>query len=107
MIYTANREDLKGMPLEKDIEQYLVKKAKEYGGFALKWVCPTWTGVPDRIVLLPKGKIGFIETKAKGKTLRPQQSRWIERLRSLGFEAYMADSKAAIDECLRKIKEEN
>lgn len=90
---------------EKTIEQYLSAKAKECGGFALKWVCPSWTGVPDRIVLLPGGKIGFIETKAPGKPLRPQQERWLERLRSLGFSAYKADSKAAVDQYIKEIQE--
>lgn len=94
------------MITEKDIEKYLVNKAKACGGYALKWVCPSWTGVPDRIVVLPGGKIGFIETKSPGKPLRPQQERWLERLKSLGFLAYKADSKEAVDGFLKEINEE-
>lgn len=93
------------MITEKDIEKYLVTKAKAYGGYALKWVCPSWNGVPDRIVILPGGRIGFIETKSPGKTLKPQQERWRERLQRLGFLAYKADSKDDIDEFLREINE--
>lgn len=92
------------MITEKNIEQYLVDKAKACGGYALKWVCPSWTGVPDRIVVLPGGKIGFVETKSPGKTTRPQQERWLERLKSLGFKAYVADSKEAVDIILEEIR---
>lgn len=90
---------------EKSIEQYLFDKAKAYGGYALKWVCPSWNGVPDRIVILPGGKIGFIETKSPGKTPKPQQERWQERLQRLGFLAYKADSKEDIDKFLKEINE--
>ena len=91
--------------LEKEIEQYLTSQAKKYGGYALKWVCPSWTGVPDRIILMPKGRIGFIETKAPGKEPRPQQLRWQERLRALGFLSFKADNKADIDRYLKIISE--
>jgi len=36
---------------------------------------PGFDGVPDRLVLLPKGKMAFIELKAKGKKLRPLQKK--------------------------------
>ena len=39
-------------PLERDIERKLVGVVKHHGGLCLKWVCPGWAGVPDRIVLL-------------------------------------------------------
>ncbi|MGN0587910.1 MAG: VRR-NUC domain-containing protein [Ruminiclostridium sp.] len=91
--------------LEKEIEQYLSKEAKKYGGYSLKWVCPSWTGVPDRIIILPQGRIGFIETKAPGKKPNSQQQRWLERLQSFGFLAFKADSKQDIDLYLKMIKE--
>ena len=45
---------------EKDIERKLVKEVKIKGGLAMKFVSPGIDGVPDRLVLLPKGKIAFI-----------------------------------------------
>jgi len=45
------------------------------GGIAAKFVSPGFDGVPDRLVLLPKGKMAFIELKAKGKKLRPLQKK--------------------------------
>ena len=42
---------------EKIIEQHLVKAVKNSGGIAPKLVCPGFDGMPDRLVLLPGGKI--------------------------------------------------
>ena len=42
-------------------------KVKEYGGICPKFVSPGYDGMPDRIVLLPKGKFAFVEVKAKNK----------------------------------------
>ena len=58
---------------EKIIEQHLVKAVKNSGGIAPKLVCPGFDGMPDRLVLLPGGKIGFVEVKAPGKEPRPLQ----------------------------------
>ena len=49
--------------LERDIERRLVDGVKKLGGRAYKWVSPGSNGVPDRIVILPGGKIIFIELK--------------------------------------------
>lgn len=72
--------------LEKDIEQKLRKMVEKAGGKCLKWVCPGWSGVPDRIVLLPGGKIVFVETKRpKGGQLSELQKKWAKWLIDLGF----------------------
>ena len=52
---------------EKIIEQHLVMAVKNSGGIAPKLVSPGFDGMPDRLVLLPGGKIGFVEVKAPGK----------------------------------------
>lgn len=51
---------------EKQIEYRLKYKAKQLGGKAYKFVSPGNSGVPDRIVVLPRGKIGFAEMKRPG-----------------------------------------
>ena len=50
-------------PLEKDIEKALGRMVGRRGGRCLKWICPGWAGVPDRIILLPGGRIIFVELK--------------------------------------------
>lgn len=74
--------------LEREIERKLRDMVERHGGLCLKWVCPGWAGVPDRIVLLPGGQVMFVETKRpKGGTLSKLQAWWLERLRRLGFPA--------------------
>ena len=72
--------------LERDIERKLISLVGRHGGRCLKWVCPGWAGVPDRIVLLPGARIAFVETKRpKGGRLSKLQEKWQEWLSSLGF----------------------
>ncbi len=75
-----------GFTLEKDIERALIKSVQRHGGMCLKWVCPGWCGVPDRICLLPRGRIYFVETKRpSGGTRAAMQKKWAEWLTRLGF----------------------
>jgi hypothetical protein len=89
--------------LEKDIERKLVKETKACQGMCLKFTSPSLTGVPDRIVLLPRGKIGFVEVKRPGERPRPIQVKRIEELRELGFKVFVLDDEKDIDEILKKI----
>lgn len=76
--------------LEKDIERRLRKTVEARGGLCLKWVCPGWSGVPDRIVLMPGARIYFVETKRpKGGVVGKLQKWWTEKLRALGFPVYL------------------
>ena len=60
------------------------------------------SGVPDRIVLMPGGRIAFAEIKAPGKKLRPLQLHRKEQLEEIGFKVYVIDSKAAIEDFLER-----
>lgn len=75
--------------LEKDLERNLVDRVIRYRGLCLKWVCPGHAGVPDRIVLLPGGKIVFAELKRpRGGRRSPLQKRWAKTLSDLGFRCW-------------------
>ena len=89
---------------EKQIEQKLVKAVKAKGGLAPKFVSPGFDGVPDRIVLLPRGRIAFVELKAKGRKMRPLQVRRKRQLESLGFSVYCIDSPDQIGGILDEIQ---
>lgn len=72
--------------LEREIEAKLRLMVVRAGGKCLKWVCPGWSGVPDRIVLLPHGRIVFVELKRpKGSKVSELQRWWAKELRALGF----------------------
>ena len=81
---------------EKTIEQKLVSAVKSVGGIAPKLTSPGFDGMPDRLVLLPNGKVGFVELKATGKKPRPIQLSRIKLLRRLGFKAYILDDEKEI-----------
>lgn len=89
--------------MEKTVESYLRRRVREAGGLALKLVCPGWTGVPDRLILLPGARVYFAETKDRGKTPRPRQRYVHDRLRELGFTVFVPDSKEAVDDMVQAI----
>ena len=75
--------------LEKDIERKLVDMVRRHGGLCLKWICPGWAGVPDRIVLLPGGRVIFVELKRpKGGVVSSRQKWWANKLKTLSFRHY-------------------
>lgn len=90
--------------LESAIERKLVRAARKRGGLALKFVSPGTDGVPDRIVLLPHGKLAFVELKAPGKVMRPLQVRRKEQLVALGFSVYCVDGVEQIGGILDEIQ---
>ncbi len=89
---------------EKQIEQKLVRAVKNMGGIAPKFVSPGFDGMPDRIVLLPGGHIGFVEVKAPGEKSRPLQIARHGLLRRLGFKVYVLDDEQQIGGILDEIR---
>ena len=77
---------------EKSIESKLTAEVRRLGGLAPKFVSPGLDGVPDRLILLPGGKVAFAELKAPGKTLRPLQAVRKRQLEALGFRVFVIDS---------------
>jgi len=77
------------------------------GAVCLKFVSPGYTGVPDRIILLPGGHVIFVELKQPGKVERERQRYVQSVLRRLGFDVFSAvDSDERIDEVVEKCREE-
>ena len=89
---------------EKYIEQKLVKAVKAAGGIAPKFISPGLAGMPDRLVLLPEGKIAFIEVKGYGIKPRPLQIKRHGMLRQLGFKVYVLDEQRQIGGILNEIQ---
>ena len=88
---------------EKSIEQKLVRAVRAAGGIAPKFVSPGFDGMPDRLVILPGGHIGFVEVKAPGKSPRPLQEARHKLLRGLGCRVFTLDQEAEIEIILREI----
>ncbi|MCF0134191.1 MAG: VRR-NUC domain-containing protein [Blautia sp.] len=77
---------------ERDIERKLVNAVKAAGGICPKWVSPGFDGMPDRIILIPGARIGFVEVKAPGEKPRPLQESRHRLLRRLGFKVFVLDN---------------
>ena len=89
---------------EKYVEELLIKAVKKRNGLALKLYSPSYIGVPDRLVLIAFGHIGFVELKAPNKVARPIQLKRHEELRNLGFKVYVLDKKEEIEKILDEIE---
>lgn len=89
---------------ERRIEQRLVAEVKKRGGICPKWVSPSFSGVPDRLVFLPNGKFGMVEVKAPGGKPRALQVSRHRLFKRLGFEVYVLDRIEQIGELLDAIE---
>ena len=82
---------------EKQIEQALKQAVEARGGICWKLISPGTVGVPDRMILMPAGHIGFVEVKAPGRKPRPIQKHRIKQLQHLGFTALVLDDPDDIE----------
>lgn len=89
---------------EKVIEQKLVLEVKRHGGICPKWVCPSFDGMPDRLIFLPGRKFGLVEVKAPGEKPRPLQLARHRLLEKLGFHVYVLDDVSQIGGIIDEIQ---
>ena len=69
--------------LERTVERYLVDMVKELGGKAYKFTSPGHSGVSDRIVVLPGGRVWFVELKSPTGSLTPLQKVFARDIKDL------------------------
>lgn len=81
----------------------MVEGVKKKGGLALKFVSPSFAGVPDRLILLEGGIAGFVELKSEGKKPNPQQVETIAALQQMGFSVEVIDNKKDLTEYLNSL----
>lgn len=89
---------------EKHVEQALQKAVRQAGGHAYKFTSPGTNGMPDRLILLRGGKLGFVEVKAPGKKPRPLQARRLQQLQDMGFIATYIDHPDQIQSVINAIQ---
>ena len=89
---------------EKQIEMKLISATKDMGGIAPKFVSPGFDGMPDRLVLLPYGKLAFVEVKSPGQKPRALQAARHKLLRGLGFKVYVLYDMQQIGVILDEIR---
>lgn len=88
--------------LEKNIEAKVCGYARERGLLAYKFTSPAHSAVPDRLFILPLGRMFFCEFKRKGQRPTPAQEREHLRLRQHKVSVYVIDN---VDDGLRMVDE--
>lgn len=91
--------------IERDVEQHLRRAVEAAGGKCFKFISPGNAGVPDRLIVMPRGVIAFCELKAPGEHERPLQVRCASLLRGLGCTVYSTvDSYTKADAVVADMK---
>lgn len=91
---------------ESQLERKFYDKVKKLGGLPLKFVSPGRAGVPDRIILMPGGKIYFVEMKSEVRQTSPIQEYIFEKFAKLGFPVTIINSEETLKNFLREIENE-
>lgn len=91
--------------LESAVEAKLVRGVKALGGIAYKFVSPGTAGVPDRIVVLPGGRVIFAELKTDSGRLSPMQGAQILRLKELGAEVHVVRGETGVADFLARCRD--
>lgn len=86
---------------EKNLERRLAREVEKAGGWSLKLLSTYIKGLPDRLVLMPGGRVAFAEVKTTGKKPTKIQLHIHRRLKRLGFTVVVIDTSAGIDELLK------
>lgn len=93
------------MASEKLLERKLREAVARLGGKALKFSSPYETGYPDRLVLMPGGKVFWAELKTTGRKPSSKQLVRQAELRRLGFLSEIIDNEETLNNFLKRIKE--
>ncbi len=90
---------------ENTLEQAARRYIVSIGGRFYKWICPGENGVPDRICILPGGKVIFIELKRPGRKdgRSPRQKKLFSILEKLGCKVWLIND---IDDLKERLSHE-
>lgn len=87
---------------EAVIENYLKNQVKKAGGLCLKFISPGYSGVPDRIIIIPGGQVVFVEVKSATGKLTELQKAFGRRLEFFKAEYALVNSKESVNEFIDK-----
>ena len=85
---------------EKNLDRILRETVKKIGGWSIKIEPIHISGLPDRLLLLPGGRVVFVEVKTAGKKPTPIQKYVHKRLRKIGFSVYILDKHELINQII-------
>lgn len=88
---------------ESEIEAYVKKEIESRGGLFFKFTSPGQTGVPDRIIVMPGGRVFFVEFKTERGRISKVQAYQLDRLIDLGVEASVIQGMDGAREWIRDL----
>ena len=88
---------------ESEIERKFVSLLKDAGALTYKFVSPGNPGVPDRIVILPGGKVLFVELKSEIGRTKKLQDYQLDRISKLGAPTYVLHGAAEVKQFVKEI----
>lgn len=95
-VYTRAREGFV-TESEKVLEAELRERCKTLGWMCIKLTSQYQRGLPDRLILMPGGRVCFAEIKTTGKKPTALQRVTHERLRALGYRVEVVDTTERLD----------
>ena len=81
-----------------------MRRVKEIGGIAYKFVSPSNRGVADRLVVLPQGVVWFVEVKKEGGRLSTLQNIFIAEMQRLQQNVRVVWSKEDVDQLIKEMQ---
>lgn len=92
---------------ESEVERILKREIEKMGGKCFKWVSPGQIGVPDRICILPEGKIIFAEVKVeKGGRVSGMQKYMHKLLTQLGCRVFVLTGQPSVVNMISELRNE-
>ena len=98
-VYTRAREGFV-TESEKVLEAELRERCKALGWMCIKLTSQYQRGLPDRLILMPGGRVCFAEIKTTGKKPTALQKITHERLRALGYRVEVVDTTESLDKLI-------
>jgi hypothetical protein len=89
---------------ESALEQELFRQVRALGGIAVK-LAPTHVGVPDRLVILPPGRMFLVELKAEDGVVSAAQQLWHDRAATIGAPVAVVRGRAGLDAWLAQLQD--
>lgn len=89
--------------IEKRLEKKLKREVEKLGGIALKFPTLYESGWPDRIAIMPEGKVYWPEIKDEGESLDPLQDVAKKKLEKRAHKHFLINSDAALEEFIKAI----
>jgi hypothetical protein len=91
------------MAPETTVERRLTNEVKKRGGLCLKFISPGNSGVMDRIVVTPDGRVIFVETKRADGILSAMQDWQAKRFRKRSVDVRAVYSTDQVQEFVKEI----